>query len=190
MRTTVILNGGGESAPYAGIVSRVEAWSRGHGYAPVAFDLTRADIKPCSGCFNCWLKTPGLCSTRDAMAGILPRLAESDTWVFVTPVVYGGYGYHLKKALDRSIPVLLPFFVKVGGEVHHPLRYAYGRRRVAALGVLPEADPESERIFAEVLRRNAINMHAEPVAVVVHGTDGGRWEERLDGLFGREEVRS
>jgi hypothetical protein len=86
--------------------------------------------------------------------------------------------------MDRSIPILLPFFVRVHGERHHPLRYDYGERRLAAVGVLPEADAESETIFHAIVRRNAINMSARPVSLVLPaGETSAPWEERLDAVF-------
>ena len=184
----IILNGGGAAAPYRELAACAEAWARGQGLETAAFDLTQLEIKPCRGCFNCWLKTPGLCCTRDAMDDVVPRMAEADFQIMVTPITYGGYGFHLKKTLDRSIPVLLPFFEWIEGELHHPLRYKYGKRRVAAIGVLPEPDTESERIFHLLVRRNSINMHAEPVSIVLSGrTSDERFEDRLDALFSGKE---
>jgi multimeric flavodoxin WrbA len=108
----LILNGGGLEKPYQEIVEKAEAWTRRQGALTVAFDLTSMNIKPCRGCFGCWVKTPGICFARDDMDRIMPHLAKSD-WVFwVAPIAFGGYGYHLKKAADRSIPILLPFFVR------------------------------------------------------------------------------
>jgi len=188
MNQVLILNGGGTSAPYGALAARAEAWARGHGLAAAAFDLTRLEIKPCRGCFACWLKTPGLCCIRDDMDKIVPRLAETDFQIMITPVTYGGYGFHLKKTLDRSIPILLPFFEWIAGEMHHPLRYAYGKRRLAAIGVLPEPDAESERIFHQLVRRNSINMHADPLSVVLSGeTPEGSFEDQLDALYSGKE---
>jgi hypothetical protein len=187
----LILNGGGAGSPYGEISARLEAWARDRGAEPTAFDLTAMDIRPCAGCFGCWVRTPGRCVTRDSMDGIIARLAVADLWIFLTPIAYGGYGYHLKKALDRSIPVLLPVFKVIAGEVHHPLRYRYGTRRLAALGILPSPDPESERIFRLIVERNSINMHARTAAVVLAAADAaGPWERELGPLFAETGSRT
>ena len=179
----LILNGGGTREPYGGIEGRLSAWLGFRGICASAFDLTQMDIKPCRGCFECWTATPGLCLQHDAMESILPVLATSDLIAWITPVVYGGYGFHLKKALDRSIPILLPFFVKIRGEVHHPMRYGL-EPRLAAIGVLPTGDPDTERIFHGLVTRNAVNMHATPVSLVLHeGEADGAWEEHLTPLL-------
>jgi len=177
---TIILNGAGIAPPSREIVERAAAWARGKGSDLAEFDLTSLDIAPCLGCFSCWTKTPGLCVTRDAMDGVLGGLAAAGTVIWITPIVFGGYGYHLKKTLDRSIPVLLPFFTKIGGEVHHPMRYDVAWHLVA-LGTLPGPDPETERIFHKLVARNAINMHAQATSLVLYeDADNGRWEDRLD----------
>jgi multimeric flavodoxin WrbA len=157
----------------------------------VAFDLTSMSVKPCRGCFGCWVKTPGICFNRDDMDRIMPHLAKADWVVWITPIAFGGYGYHLKKVADRSIPILLPFFIHVRGEIHHPLRYPNGEKRLAVVGVLPAPDQESERIFHDLVGRNAINLHAEPFSVVLYEGDGeGRSGDRLSAFFAAMETRS
>jgi hypothetical protein len=60
--------------------------------------------------------------------------------------------------------------------------------RLAAIGVLPAADTESERIFDALVRRNAINMHARPLPLILHeGLENEAWEERLEPLLAGKE---
>jgi multimeric flavodoxin WrbA len=183
----LIMNGGGLEKPYGEIAGRLGDWLAERGISAAAFDLTALEIKPCRGCFECWTKTPGLCFQRDAMASILPHLAKADVVAWVTPVTYGGYGFHLKKALDRSIPVLLPFFTDINGEIHHPMRYGT-EARLAAIGVLSAPDADSERIFHGLVARNAINMHAAPLSLILHqGEETGGWTEKLAPLLAVKE---
>ena len=74
--------------------------------------LQRLDIRPCLGCFACWLKTPGICVQDDQMAGLLQRIAGSDIVVYATPLYVDGMNAQMKTLLDRSIPLLQPFFVE------------------------------------------------------------------------------
>ena len=180
----IILNGGGLGKPYQEIVERTADRSRQQGAETVAFDLTSMSINPCRGCFICWVKTPGRCVARDDMDRVMPHLANSDWLIWITPIAFGGYGYHLKKAVDRSIPILLPFFSRSGGEIHHSLRYEHGERRLDVLGILPAPDPESERIFHNLVWRNSLNMHAQPASVVLYKEEeDGRLAERLTTFF-------
>ena len=81
--------------------------------------------------------------------------------VYVTPIVFGGYSYELKKLLDRQICNILPFMKKnETGETHHPPRYETNTKFIA-IGVLPKPEEESEEIFKTLVGRNALNMHAK-----------------------------
>ena len=65
----------------------------------------------------------------------------------------------MKKALDRSIGIVSPFFTRIAGEVHHKKRYAR-YPSLLAVGVFAEDDPEERRIFSTLVARNALNFHA------------------------------
>ncbi|HUU05985.1 MAG TPA: flavodoxin family protein, partial [Patescibacteria group bacterium] len=112
-----------------------------------AFALAGMNIKPCRGCFSCWVKTPGRCIIDDDdQEAILRATAASDLVIWLTPITFGGYSPELKKALDRIIPILLPFFIKIRGETHHPLRYPQ-QRRLLVIGTQRQDDADSENIF-------------------------------------------
>ena len=81
--------------------------------------LHKVDINPCAGCFGCWVRTPGICIINDEGRDIAGTIIQSDLVIYLTPVTFGGYSSHLKKVLDRSIALILPFFKKIDGEVHH-----------------------------------------------------------------------
>ena len=156
-----------------------------------AFALAGMDIKACRGCFSCWVKTPGRCIIEDDQESILRAMAVSDLVIWLTPITFGGYSPELKKALDRIIPIILPFFNKVQGETRHPLRYAF-RRRLLAIGTQKREDAGSEGIFHRLVERNALNMdNAEAVTMVFSGDVSlAEMEKRLgDEPFFREVAK-
>ncbi len=124
-----------------------------------ALVLHQTPIAYCQGCFECWTKTPGVCKTSDAGREVAAAFIASDLVTFLTPVTFGGYSSELKKALDRIIGLVMPFFMRIDGEMHHRPRYERYPALVA-LGVLPAPQAEDERIFHTLVQRNAINMHA------------------------------
>ena len=132
--------------------------------------LQNLDIAPCQGCFGCWIQTPGECVIPDAGRDVARTVIQSDLVVFLTPVTFGGYSSTLKKAVDRLIPLVSPYFRRVGGEVHHRPRY---RRHpcLVGVGLLDRSDPEAEAVFARLVERNAINLWAPAHAAVVLQTD-------------------
>ena len=156
----LILNG---AHPGDAELDRVEAAVRQEllaaGLRIRTFVLHRIPIAYCQGCFECWTKTPGVCKTNDAGREIAAAVISSQLLVFLTPVTFGGYSSELKKALDRMIGLVSPFFTHIDGEVHHRARYER-YPALLALGVLPEPQADDERIFHTLVQRNAINMHS------------------------------
>ncbi|MHB8055889.1 MAG: flavodoxin family protein [Candidatus Aminicenantales bacterium] len=158
----LILNGApgnGRGATVRAIVGTITAEAQANGWTTSVFDLDGLDIKPCRGCFACWLKHPGICAIKDDEEPILKAMASTDVLVWTTPVTFGGYGPTLKKALDRLIPNLLPFFIKTHGELHHPQRYPR-RRSFLVFGTTASPDADVERIFHGLVQRNALNLNS------------------------------
>jgi len=123
-------------------------------------------IAPCKGCFACWVATPGVCIIDDDGRDVARRVVQSDLAAFITPVTFGGYSSILKHAVDRLIPLILPYFRKVNGEVHHVPRYE-SYPSLLGVGLAEEGRPDAERIFGTVVKRNAINMQAPRHAACV-----------------------
>jgi multimeric flavodoxin WrbA len=134
------------------------------GWAVERVRLRDVFIAYCKGCFDCWVKTPGVCATKDGAGAITRAFARSDLVALLSPITFGGYSSELKKALDRSIGIVSPFFVRIQGEVHHRPRYARPPA-LLAIGLTEDRDSEEAEIFARLVGRNAINFHA-PVHVV------------------------
>jgi multimeric flavodoxin WrbA len=167
----------------------IEQELRGKGWEVNSLTLRDMEMAPCTGCFRCWTHTPGVCITDDAGTGFLKQFIASDLAVFLTPVTFGGYSSVLKKALDRTIPLLLPFFQKVSGEVRHVHRYD-GQPRIMALGVMNRADPATEQIFRTLVSRNAMNFAAPERAsgVITRDIDPGRMRGEVHALLVRAGV--
>ena len=121
--------------------------------------LREFNIAPCQGCFDCWVKTPGVCRIDDFSRELTGEMVHSDLIIHFTPITFGGYSSELKKAVDRFIPVLLPFFQKIDGEIHHKFRYKT-RPSIIVIGYLEEPNPEYERTFRSLINRNSFNMGA------------------------------
>jgi len=76
-------------------------------------------INHCQACFNCWLKTPGICSQKDDMRWLLPKMREADVWVLATPVYTDGVTALLKILLERTVPLAKPFLELRGNYARH-----------------------------------------------------------------------
>ncbi|NTV16572.1 MAG: NADPH-dependent FMN reductase [Chlorobiaceae bacterium] len=120
-------------------------------------------IGNCNGCFQCWLKTPGICAIDDDNREISRKFIESDQVIMLTPVSFGVYAPELKKMADHLIPNTSPFFIRVNGETHHRPRYETYPCFVT-IGWLDSPDPVSEGIFRHLVYRNSINFYSDSFA--------------------------
>ena len=156
-----------------------------------SYRLRDLKVADCVECFGCWVKTPGQCVIDDAAREIAYKMPRSDLIVYVSPVVFGGYSYELKKVLDRQISGILPFMERFKGEVHHPQRYDK-RGKLAAVGVLPAPDQSSEEIFKTLLYRNSLNKQAlkQGTAVVYESDNAAAVESKVKALLADLEVTS
>jgi multimeric flavodoxin WrbA len=158
----------------AGMCAQVEAALQEMGYYPKTLQFRKMRMGKCTGCFGCWVRTPGQCVINDDGRFIAKSIVGTDLLVFFTPVTFGGYSSALKVGLDRMIPVLLPTLKNVGGETHHPLRYDVAYPFLLGVGLIQEPDKGKEEIFAQLVGRNGRNMQGRGSAsVILHREDGG-----------------
>ena len=80
-------------------------------------------IKPCVGCFGCWVKTPGECVIKDGYDKMGGLIHKADEVVVMSRYTYGGFSSFVKNVFDRSIGWVLPYFELYEGEMHHKKRY-------------------------------------------------------------------
>ncbi len=121
--------------------------------------LNEINLAYCTGCFSCGIKTPGKCIISQDIVPISKKFMASDLAIYFSPITFGGYSSSLKKVLDRHIPLILPYFQEVNGEIHHEKRYAK-KPCLLSIGFLENSDIPQEEIFRALLSRNAINMWA------------------------------
>jgi multimeric flavodoxin WrbA len=150
---------------------------QGLGWQVQTFLLRELEIHHCLGCFGCWVRTPGQCVIDDAAREIARGAIASQMLVYLTPVTFGGYSSELKKAVDRIICLISPFFTFVNGEIHHRKRYERYPRLVG-LGLVEDGDEEGGQIFCRLVGRNAINFHSPAHAAAVMRRGQGEAEVR------------
>lgn len=125
----------------------------------VHFDVGTLKLGYCQGEFDCWLRTPGRCKIHDDEQAITAAIPDADAVVFVSPIAFGGFGSVLKRAIDRLICLILPFFEKRNALTHHEPRYPH-YPRLYAVGVLPTCDEGQRATFVALNDANAVNLVA------------------------------
>ena len=80
-------------------------------------------IRPCTGCFGCWNRTPGKCVIRDGYENMGELIHKADRVTVISRYTFGGFSGFVKNVFDRCLGYVLPQFEVVGGETHHKKRY-------------------------------------------------------------------
>jgi multimeric flavodoxin WrbA len=115
-------------------------------------------IRPCIGCFGCWVKTPAQCVIRDKYGDMGAQLGHTSELILISRCTYGGFSPFVKNVLDRSISYIHPYFKVRNGEMHHKPRYSDSlAMRVYFYG---EEISEQERALARrLVNANAVNLY-------------------------------
>lgn len=124
----------------------------------------KGHIKNCTGCFGCWIKTPGQCVMKDGYENMGSILSQADTVTIISKCTYGGYSPFVKNVLERSISFLLPFFKMTDNEIHHKPRYKKSFQ--LCVYFYGEHITQSERDTAKsMVGRNSINFNVSKHSV-------------------------
>jgi len=89
------------------------------------------NIRPCTGCFSCWTRTPGRCIHKDDMGDLLKKFDQADFVVYAQPLYVFTVPGIMKNFLDRCLPRLEPYLIrKENGSTRHPRRWTQNGRVV------------------------------------------------------------
>jgi len=130
------------------------------GYEVLHTAVSRGMLRPCAGCFGCWVQKPGECVVSDGIGEINRNSINSDLVVYLCPVVFGQFSANIKDVIDRWLPNMLPFFMtRPDGSTMHPPRYRdYPRQLMIGYGDgLSDGDAE---LFCDITKKHRGNVEA------------------------------
>ena len=167
MRVTILNGEPDPAAEFDAYVTAVANTLGTAGHPVTRLDLRDLGLRNCSGCFGCWVKTPGECVQGEAPAAVCRAAIDADLVIFASPLLMGFTSALLKRACDHMIPLLHPYFTIEGREMHHVARY--DRYPLFALLLGPESDTDAEdvEITEALLSRMARNMKSKLVFTAV-----------------------
>lgn len=139
-------------------INRLHSELKAAGHDASVVVLRHLKIGYCTGCFNCWLKTPGICSIEDDAVDITRQYIASDHVIMASPMMMGFVSSLLKSAMDRNICLVHPHLEAVDGEVHHKKRYDKYPLLSFLLEKEATTDEEDIAIATDIFRREAINV--------------------------------
>jgi len=94
------------------------------GVEPEILFLNKYKIRPCTGCFTCWTKTPGVCIHKDDMPDLLEKVNKTDLVIYAQPLYVFSVPGITKNFMDRQVPLLQPFLLEhPDGSTYHPRRW-------------------------------------------------------------------
>ncbi len=126
-------------------------------------------ITPCIGCWNCWLKTPGICVMKDQMTTSYSDYVNSDTVILLLDTAQGFINHQGKVFLDRTIPHYHPYIDLVQGECHHVARYERYPDMVFHYDLEGLTDQE-ETVIEDYLVRMAFHFKSKAFRLVGNGS--------------------
>ena len=138
------------------------------GHRVYTLKLREMTIAYCTGCWSCWVNTPGECKSRDDSRYVCLEVVNSDLTVMASPVIMGFPSALLKKVMDKLIPIVHPYIVLEKGEAHHLSRYDHYPKIALLTDKCGDTDDEDIQIITEIFHRNALNMKTE--LVFIHNT--------------------
>ena len=104
-----VLNGNPEFSSFDTYLRRLSIQLKARGHSVNQLDLRDLELRYCIGCFGCWVKTPGVCSSKDESCEMRRAVIHSDFTLWAAPLKMGFPGALLKMALDKSIPLTARF---------------------------------------------------------------------------------
>lgn len=125
------------------------------------YQLKNIDISLCDGCFSCWSKSisQGSCHNIDITNEIKMHFITSDYVIILSHIIFGGYSYHIKKVMDRMIPLIPPLFEIVDSKLlNKKLFNKYPG--IMAIGVIKDTTEEEQFVFQSLVERNAKTFHS------------------------------
>lgn len=154
-------NPNGSRAEFDGYLSSlaVELRKRNHEVEVIA--LRDLNLRRCTGCFNCWVKTPGLCVQKDDGGLLCRRMLESDLLVHASPLVMGFVSPLIRRASERMMPLILPYFQVVDGELRHRLRYDHYPKYGLLMEEEPDTDEQDIALMTEFYTQIALEIHCD-----------------------------
>jgi len=120
-------------------------------------DLTKTNIKDCTGCWSCWIKTPGRCIHKD-LDTFYKAYLNADKVIIFSRISQGFVSGNLKSLFDRMLPLYLPFITYKTGESMHVPRYAkYPEVEVYYQGEFMNRN--DQKIYEDYIHRTFYQFH-------------------------------
>ena len=153
-----ILNGNPRPSALDDYLAELVSQLASTGGSVTQLDLRDLPLRYCIGCWGCWVKTPGECSSRDASLEMDRAVINADFVLWAAPLKMGFPSELLKRAMDKHLPLIHPYMVLDQGEAHHLRRYPRAPRFGLLLETETATDAPDLEIISDIFCRTALNF--------------------------------
>jgi len=153
-----ILNGNPQDRAFDAYIKQTQALLKEKGNQVNHILLRELPLKYCTGCWGCWVKTPGKCQSDSASQEMDEAIINSDFLLWAAPLKMGYPAELLKMAMDKHLPLIHPYMVVDQFEAHHQKRYT----KYPRIGLLIEKELSTDaldlKIVTQLFQRTALNF--------------------------------
>jgi len=151
----ILILDGTFGSKYSGLLNRITNQLDSQDIEVIKIEDSK--VAYCTGCWSCWVKTPGKCVHQDHTQVILNKAINADKVLLFTENSVGYITSLSKKVLEKFIPLVHPYIELVDGECHHVKRYeSYPEMGLIYIDdALNESDYQNTR---KMIERAALNF--------------------------------
>ncbi len=131
----------------------------------VIFKADNMNIDPCLACASCSGKTYGHCVVKDDMQELLPKIVRSKKIVLVSPIIYGGVSFRIKKIMDKMCSIGDPRYYVRNGEMVKKMRIP--NLKYYMIGIKENLAEEERTAFIRLHKENITIMDVEGKAYTI-----------------------
>ncbi|MBA3073189.1 MAG: hypothetical protein FP831_06315 [Anaerolineae bacterium] len=153
-----ILNGNPQESSFDAYLNEIQDQLEDKGSQVTHILLRELPLKYCTGCWGCWVKTPGNCQADSASQEMDEAVINADFVLWAAPMKMGYPSELLKMAMDKHLPLIHPYMEVDQFEAHHLKRYV----RYPRLGLVVEKEASTDdhdlQITTQMFQRTALNF--------------------------------
>ncbi len=174
-----ILNGNPQDSAFDSYIKQTQALLGEKGNQVNLIFLRELPLKYCTGCWGCWVKTPGKCQSDSASQEMDDAIINSDFLLWAAPLRMGYPSELIKMAMDKHLPLIHPYMVVDQFEAHHQKRYT----KYPRIGLLVEKETFTDRqdleIVTRLFQRTALNFKSRLYFSLTSETPASELAEKI-----------
>ncbi|MDY6800531.1 MAG: NAD(P)H-dependent oxidoreductase [Bacteroidota bacterium] len=144
----------------------------------VTYYLNQYSIKPCIGCFSCWINKPGECiyQFEDNFNQLAENLSDADIIVYAFPIYADNIPGVLKNYFDRSVSRAYPYMIEGINGVRHPRKHIHKNQSMVVFSICGFWEIKNFKPVKAFFNALAHNRHCPVVGEIYRTTAIGLYD--------------